>query len=123
MLDLRGYYDETGHSADPNARLCGVAGAISTADKWEECELAWRATLERFEVRQFHMIKPGDAEIKRGGVLLWKVMLRRARGPLKKEGFVESEKGKSWKITARGRRAAEAPVEVEGRRAASETTP
>lgn len=49
-------------------------------------------------------------------------MPRRARGPLKWEGFIESEKGKSWKITARGRRAAEATVEVDGRLAGRETT-
>jgi hypothetical protein len=45
-----------------------------------------------------------------------------ARGALKKEGFIESEKGRIWKITVRGRRAAEATVEIHGRPPERETT-
>jgi hypothetical protein len=85
---------------------------------------ATRQDLERaLEKAGGAWLRPGDAEVKKGGVVLWKIRLRQARGPLKKEGFIESEKGKIWKITARGRRTAEATIEAEGRRAAAETTP
>jgi len=41
----------------------------------------------------------------------WKKMIRRARRPMTKEGFLELGTGKVWKLTAEGRRAASAKAE------------
>ncbi len=52
-------------------------------------------------------IKVGDSLASAGGIERWKVMIRRARKPMIKEGFIESGSGKIWKITIEGQRAAD----------------
>ena len=37
----------------------------------------------------------------------WKVMIRRARKPLRAEGWIEDEKSKKWRVTDEGRKAAD----------------
>lgn len=55
-------------------------------------------------------LQPGDRRPMSGGRERWKVMIRRARKPLKVEGWIESGSSKSWKITEAGRKAAERPI-------------
>ena len=55
-------------------------------------------------------LRPGDRGLMSGGRDRWKVMIRRARKPLKAEGWIASSTGKTWKITEAGRRAAERPA-------------
>jgi hypothetical protein len=54
-------------------------------------------------------LQPGDRRLMSGGRERWKVMIRRARKPLKTEGWIQEGAGNTWKITAAGRRAAEQP--------------
>jgi len=69
VLPLRGYFDETGHSADPEGHVCGVGGAISTSEKWTECEPVWKAILDRFGVTHLHMV---DFAHSRGEFTSWR---------------------------------------------------
>lgn len=62
-----------------------------------------------FEKSSDGLLQPGDRLLS-GGRERWKVMIRRARKPLKAEGWIASSSGPSWKITEAGRRAAERAV-------------
>jgi hypothetical protein len=44
----------------------------------------------------------------------WKTLVRRARRPMIKEGFLESVRGKRWQVSPSGRRAAEQAAPGEG---------
>ena len=50
----------------------------------------------------------GDLSIRGHGRARWQVMIRRARKHMVKEGLLDSETGKDWKITQQGRKAAAA---------------
>ncbi len=52
-------------------------------------------------------LKPEDLETMSNGRPRWQVMVRRARRPMKKEGFIEADGGKEWRITSTGRKAAD----------------
>lgn len=54
------------------------------------------------------IFKPGDFETMSNGRPRWQVMIRRARRPMIKEGFIEADRGKEWHITSAGRKAAAA---------------
>ena len=70
-----------------------------------------RRELERhLELSASNWLQPGDFEHMSRGTPRWKVMIRRARRPMTKEGFLEPESGKVWRITQRGRRAGDAAV-------------
>ena len=61
-------------------------------------------------------LRPGDRLLMSGGRERWKVMIRRARKPLKSEGWISQTSGVTWKITEAGRKAAErAATELEKR--------
>jgi hypothetical protein len=49
------YMDETGHAAADDQHFCGMAGFLSTADKWQTLEGRWKQTLTRFGVDYMHM--------------------------------------------------------------------
>jgi len=73
-----------------------------------ECERAdVEARVERLMSPSF---QPGDRDTMAQGRERWRVMVKRARKPLAAEGWIEGAKGKVWRITATGRRAAEKPV-------------
>ena len=42
-----------------------------------------------------------------GGRERWKVMIRRARKPLRAEGWIENEISTKWRVTDEGRKAAD----------------
>lgn len=63
-----------------------------------------------FEKSSDGFLQPGDRLLMSGGRQRWKVMIRRARKPLRAEGWIQESPGKAWKITAAGRRAAEQPL-------------
>jgi hypothetical protein len=62
-----------------------------------------------FEGSSDGFLLPADRQLMTGGRERWKVMIRRARKPLKAEGWIQEGAGKTWRITPAGRRAAEQP--------------
>lgn len=54
---LRAYMDETGHSRDEMQKFNGMAGLLAPADRWDEFESRWNATLanKEFRIPYFHM--------------------------------------------------------------------
>ena len=60
-----------------------------------------------FEKSSDGFLQPGDRRLMSGGRERWKVMIRRARKPLKAEGWIAQSSGVRWKITDSGRKAAE----------------
>jgi hypothetical protein len=54
--------------------------------------------------------RAADRSLMSGGRERWKVMIRRARKPLRSEGWIEDDAGIHWRITDAGRRAAERVV-------------
>jgi hypothetical protein len=54
-------------------------------------------------------LKPPDRETMSGNRERWKVMIRRARKPMRMEGWIYPNSGAKWKITEAGRKAAEHP--------------
>ena len=63
-----------------------------------------------FEKSSDGLLQPGDRRLMSGGRERWKVMIRRARKPLRAEGWIQDGAGKAWKITAAGRRTADQPL-------------
>jgi hypothetical protein len=75
----------------------------------EDIEAAFQKSSDGF-------LRPGDRLLMSGGRERWKVMIRRARKPLKSEGWISQTSGMTWKITEAGRKAAErAATELEKR--------
>ncbi len=62
-----------------------------------------------FEKSSDGFLQAGDHLLMSGGRPRWKVMIRRARKPLRAEGWIQEGAGKVWTITAAGRRASEQP--------------
>jgi hypothetical protein len=62
--------------------------------------------LSRVEPLLAKALKPEDFETMSNGRPRWQVMVRRARRPMRKEGFIEADGGKEWRITSVGRKAA-----------------
>lgn len=60
--------------------------------------------------------EPGDTQPMARGKLRWQVMVQRARRHLATEGWLEPESKRVWRITAAGRKAAEAEPNSIGRR-------
>src|SRR2546423_3687736 len=54
-LEYTAYMDETGHAGASDQHFCGMAGFLSTADKWQILEGKWKDTLRRFNVDYMHM--------------------------------------------------------------------
>lgn len=52
---LRGYWDESGHSADPACKYVGMAGLVATDAGWAACTSQWQAALHDFGLSFFHM--------------------------------------------------------------------
>lgn len=52
---LWAYFDESGHSDDPNVHAVSVAGAVATTRAWTQLEREWKATLGEFGVKELHM--------------------------------------------------------------------
>lgn len=57
---------------------------------------------------------PGDLGTTGRGVPRWQIMIRRARRPMIKEGFIEYGKGGWWRLTEAGRKLAEKPSVTKG---------
>lgn len=55
LLMLRVYLDESGHSADPTARVVAVAGGLASLEAWERFEPEWKRALFDFGIRALHM--------------------------------------------------------------------
>lgn len=60
-------------------------------------------------------LQPGDRGPMPSGRERWKVMIRRARKPLRGEGWLAGGPGTRWKITDAGRQAAERTITGPGR--------
>ena len=87
---LWGYYQ-------PILRAIVAAGGECTR---RDIEAAFEESGDRF-------LRSGDHHAMAGGRERWKVMIRRARKPLKAEGWVEDNTTPAWRITAAGRKVAE----------------
>jgi hypothetical protein len=55
-------------------------------------------------------LQAADRSVMSSGRVRWKVMIRRARKPLRAEGWIEDGPGIRWKITNAGRRVAERAI-------------
>jgi len=62
---------------------------------------------EALERSSDSFLTPGDRGPMPSGRERWKAMIRRARKPLKAEGWIHDGPGSRWRITEAGRRAAE----------------
>lgn len=60
--------------------------------------------IKRLEAVATTALKPTDLEPTSSGRPRWQVMVKKARRPMAKEGFIESATGSEWRITAAGRR-------------------
>ena len=60
-----------------------------------------------FEKFSDGLLQPGDRRVLAGGRERWQVMIRRARKPLKTEGWIAPGAGTTWKITEAGRQTAD----------------
>ena len=80
----------------PILRAMVVAGGSC---RWEELE-------SRFERMESALLQPADRRPMAGGRQRWQVMIRRARKPMKSEGWIEKS-GKLWVVTDAGSKAAE----------------
>ena len=57
MHNFIAYFDETGHSNDPNTGYVGIAGFVAPAGEWGIFEQHWNATLRNAGLDQpFHMV-------------------------------------------------------------------
>jgi len=74
-------------------------------------ELGGESTVAQLEDRVEPLLtahlKSGDLVLMSRGKPRWKVMIRRARRHMIKEGLVEEDSGKRWRISNQGRRVAE----------------
>lgn len=71
---------------------------------------AARDELEKnLEPRLRSILKPGDQEAASRGLPRWRMMVRRAKRPMAREGFIEDVRGR-WRITAKGRKASQANI-------------
>lgn len=55
MLRLLAYFDESGHSRDPDTKFLGIAGCLSEATIWHKVEREWKAVLESESLPYWHM--------------------------------------------------------------------
>ncbi|HXG66476.1 MAG TPA: DUF3800 domain-containing protein [Blastocatellia bacterium] len=55
IMPLTAYFDETGHSRDPQVNFVGMAGLAASAEKWEAFENEWAELLEEYGVPSLHM--------------------------------------------------------------------
>ena len=55
VLALWSYFDESGHSEDPNCSVLSVGGAVSSVGGWKRLVPEWNAVLKEFSVSQLHM--------------------------------------------------------------------
>lgn len=69
---------------------------------------ATRKEIEQHIERDTANLKPGDLGQTAQGRPRWKMMVRKARKYLTKEGFVQEGKGPVWRITPEGQRVARA---------------
>lgn len=79
-----------------------ILQALSSADG----QASTPDLLRRLEPVLVKALKPQDLEAMSNGRPRWQVMVRRARRPMRKEGFIEPGGGKEWRITIAGRKAA-----------------
>lgn len=69
---------------------------------------ATRGQIEQhFESLAVKTLKPADLAPTPRGLPRWKIMIRDARKPMEREGFLEPGAGAQWRISAQGRRAAD----------------
>lgn len=54
-MALWSYFDESGHSEDPNVSVLSVGGAVSSVGGWKRLVPEWISVLEEFSVSQLHM--------------------------------------------------------------------
>lgn len=55
MLMLRAYFDDSGHSQDPNDTVVCIGGCVSPVSAWEQLQPEWKRVLEDFKVPYLHM--------------------------------------------------------------------
>ena len=82
--------------------LAALGGRANTKDLVHQLEGTIQATL-----------KSGDLTATTKGTARWKVMVQRARAAMLKEGLLERDRGKGWRISPAGRRAADSPMPVD----------
>lgn len=61
--------------------------------------------IKRLEPIATTALKPPDLDATSSGRPRWQLMIRKARRPMVKEGFIEGGTGSEWRLTAAGRRA------------------
>jgi hypothetical protein len=54
-MPLTGYFDETGHSRDPQVSCAGMAGMVASVEAWKVFETDWSSLLQEYSVSALHM--------------------------------------------------------------------
>lgn len=54
-MPLTAYFDETGHSRDPQVNFAGMAGLVASVDKWRAFESDWAVLLKENNIPSLHM--------------------------------------------------------------------
>ena len=102
---LRGSSGGSGHAAEQTP-LWGYYKVILQTLMAAEGRATTTELITRLDPIVAKVFKAGDLETMSNGRTRWQVMIRRARRPMIKEGFIEADKGKEWHITSAGRKAA-----------------
>lgn len=55
MFKLEAYFDETGHGADANIKILGIAGCLTTTELWVKVDEQWKNALQSENLPYFHM--------------------------------------------------------------------
>lgn len=55
MFKLEAYFDETGHGADANTKILGIAGCLTATELWIKVEKQWKNALQSENLPYFHM--------------------------------------------------------------------
>jgi hypothetical protein len=68
MLDLKGFFDETGHPRDPKAKVFGMSGCFAAGKLWNAVEHQWVRALDTAGIEAFHA---SDCETGGGSFIAW----------------------------------------------------
>ena len=54
VLELKGFYDESGHPQDPKIKVFGFSGCFAPEKLWTAVERQWLTLLRKCEIPEFH---------------------------------------------------------------------
>jgi hypothetical protein len=54
VLNLKGFYDESGHPEDPKIKVFGLSGCFGPEKIWDAVERQWNSLLSKAHIDEFH---------------------------------------------------------------------